>query len=74
MEEEAIKKERLYVLVQLSSGVSHDFNNVLTPIIGIVDLILKLTKEKREKGTGMGLAIVSQIVNEYNDKIDIDSS
>ena len=36
----ALQQERLHVLGQMASGVAHDFNNVLMPIIGFAELLL----------------------------------
>lgn len=40
-EEQLIRHERLSALGQLTSGISHDFNNMLFPIIGYADMLLK---------------------------------
>ena len=40
MEQELIRVEQLRVLGQLASGVAHDFNNVLTGILGLSELLL----------------------------------
>ncbi len=37
----AVQQERLHVLGQMASGVAHDFNNVLTPVIGLAELLLE---------------------------------
>ncbi len=36
-----IQQERLRALGQMASGVAHDFNNALVPILGFSDLLLK---------------------------------
>ena len=38
--DKALKRERLYAFGQLASGTVHDFNNLLAPIIGYVDMML----------------------------------
>ncbi len=40
MEQELIRVEQLRALGQLASGVAHDFNNVLTGILGLSELLL----------------------------------
>jgi len=40
-QEEALRMERLRALGQMASGIVHDFNNVLTPVLGYADLVLK---------------------------------
>ncbi len=39
-QEQIIKNERLRALGQMASGITHDFNNALTPILGYSDLLL----------------------------------
>ncbi|MEI6808033.1 MAG: ATP-binding protein [bacterium] len=38
--EETIQTERLHALGQMASGIVHDFNNSLTPILGATDFLL----------------------------------
>ena len=38
--EQAIQRERMHALEQMVSGVAHNFNNVLMPIMGLTDLLL----------------------------------
>ncbi len=47
---EAIKRERLYVMGQLASGLAHDFNNLLVPIISYTDLLLMDVRKFDEGG------------------------
>ncbi|HIE27118.1 TPA: response regulator [Candidatus Poribacteria bacterium] len=39
---QVIQQERLRALGQLASGIVHDFNNVLSPILGYTDLMLTM--------------------------------
>jgi signal transduction histidine kinase/ActR/RegA family two-component response regulator len=44
LEEELIKAERLRALGEMSSGVAHDFNNILGAILGRAQLLLERVK------------------------------
>lgn len=44
-ERQVIQNERLGALGQMASGISHEFNNILVPIVGYADLLL--TKEDK---------------------------
>ncbi|HZI89764.1 MAG TPA: two-component regulator propeller domain-containing protein, partial [Candidatus Polarisedimenticolia bacterium] len=46
-----VQQERLRALGQMASGVTHDFNNALTPILGFTDFLLARPQilEDREK-------------------------
>jgi ligand-binding sensor domain-containing protein/signal transduction histidine kinase len=39
-QETLVQQERLRALGQMASGVTHDFNNALTPIVGFTDFLL----------------------------------
>ncbi|OGV67273.1 MAG: hypothetical protein A2283_05025 [Lentisphaerae bacterium RIFOXYA12_FULL_48_11] len=39
-QEQIIQSERLRALGQMASGITHDFNNALTPILGYSDLLI----------------------------------
>jgi CheY-like chemotaxis protein len=40
-QQQLIQQERLSAIGQMVSGVAHDFNNTLTPILGLTDLLLE---------------------------------
>jgi signal transduction histidine kinase/ActR/RegA family two-component response regulator len=42
-QEVVVQQERLRALGQMASGVAHDVNNALTPIVGYSDLLMALT-------------------------------
>ena len=39
-QQETIQRERLHALGQMASGIVHDFNNALTPILGASDFLI----------------------------------
>lgn len=43
-----VQQERLRALGQMASGIAHDINNSLTPIIGYSDFLMDLQKDTRE--------------------------
>jgi signal transduction histidine kinase len=45
-QEKLIRNERLKILGQMASGIAHDINNSLTPIIGYIDLLLMDNKNQ----------------------------
>lgn len=50
-QEVVVQQERLRALGQMASGVAHDVNNALTPIVGYSDLLLALTPNMPEAAT-----------------------
>ena len=48
MEKQLRESQRLEAIGVLAGGVAHDFNNILTPIIGFTDLTLGLVPEHSE--------------------------
>ncbi len=41
MQQELVRKERFQALGHMASGIAHEFNNVLTPILGYTEHLLK---------------------------------
>jgi signal transduction histidine kinase len=41
-QQQMIQQERLRALGEMASGIVHDFNNVLTPVVGFSELLLKV--------------------------------
>ena len=50
-QQQVVQQERLRALGQMASGISHDFNNLLTPIVGYSELLLTSTKHMGDKDT-----------------------
>lgn len=48
-QDRAIQQERLHALGQMASGVAHDFNNMLTVIMGWSNLLLRTTADAWNK-------------------------
>ncbi|MCZ6678830.1 MAG: PAS domain S-box protein [Candidatus Poribacteria bacterium] len=44
-----IQQERLHALGQMASGITHDFNNALSPILGFCELLLMSPKNLGDK-------------------------
>ena len=57
LEEELIKAERLRALGEMSSGVAHDFNNILGAILGRAQLLLERVKNADVRG---GIEIIEK--------------
>jgi signal transduction histidine kinase/CheY-like chemotaxis protein len=57
LEEELIKAERLRALGEMSSGVAHDFNNILGAILGRAQLLLERVKNVDVRG---GIEIIEK--------------
>jgi len=41
MQQQLVQQERMQAMGQMASGVAHDFNNALSPILGSVELLLE---------------------------------
>ena len=46
MEQELIRMERLHALGEMSAGVSHNLNNILTSVLGPAQILLRTTKDR----------------------------
>ncbi len=78
----ALRQERLHALGQMASGITHDFNNILSPIIGYTDLLINSANyrndpEKRDKLLGIilsaandGAEIVGRMRQFYRQQTD----
>ena len=49
MQQQMIQQERLRVIGQMASGIGHNFNNALTPILSFTELLLTHTKNLDDK-------------------------
>ena len=79
-----IQQERLRALGRMSSGITHDFSNALTPILGYTDLILTVTDILDDKEqvkhylelinlTAKGAAeLIGNLRNFYRQRTEID--
>jgi signal transduction histidine kinase/ActR/RegA family two-component response regulator len=45
-----MQQERLKALGQMASGIAHDVNNALSPVVGFADLVLRAEKTLSENG------------------------
>jgi hypothetical protein len=61
LEQRMIEAQRMEALGRLASGISHDFNNVLTAILGYVDLLEESVVETRPRG---GLEQIRRLTEE----------
>ena len=50
LQQRFMQAQKLNAIGELAGGVAHDFNNVLTAIIGNTDLMLELRNEPRARG------------------------
>ena len=48
-----IQQERLNALGHMASGITHDFNNTLTPILGFSEMLLKFPEKLEKKETAL---------------------
>ncbi len=48
-QQQVIQQERLRALGQMASGVAHDFNNALVPILGLADILLERPETQNDK-------------------------
>jgi CheY-like chemotaxis protein len=61
MQERMMRHERMSALGQMAGGVAHDFNNVLTPIVGYADLLVSLLQDSAEQGDALAMAREIQV-------------
>lgn len=52
-EEEMIRNERLRALGEMSSGVAHDFNNALVPVLGYADILIHEPETLRDTAAAL---------------------
>lgn len=58
--EEAIRQmQKMEALGQMTGGVAHDLNNMLTPVVGFVDLVRRRHKDDEKTSKLLGLALES---------------
>jgi signal transduction histidine kinase/ActR/RegA family two-component response regulator len=69
VQERMVRHERMSALGQMAGGVAHDFNNVLTPIVGYADLLVSLLQDSPAQGDA--LAMAREILTAANDAKDI---
>src|SRR6185295_15344093 len=41
MQQDLVRRERFQALAQMANGIAHEFNNILTPIAGYAEQLLK---------------------------------
>lgn len=64
LEEQLLQSQKLEAIAQLSSGVAHDFNNMLGGIMGAAELL-----EESSKGTNLELVRMIQIAGDRAAKL-----
>jgi PAS domain S-box-containing protein len=71
LEEQFLQSQKVQAIGQLAGGVAHDFNNILTAIIGYTDLLLKqlpakdglhLTAEEIKKAATRAASLTRQLL------------
>jgi signal transduction histidine kinase len=53
-QEEVLHQERLCAMGQMASGIAHNFNNALAPILGYTEVLLKFPEQLDDKGRVVG--------------------
>ena len=60
-QQQILQQERLKALGQMASGITHDFNNALTPILGYASLVVKKGSKQRLRTSSVMPVPVSPI-------------
>ncbi|MBE2212624.1 MAG: response regulator [Opitutaceae bacterium] len=82
--EAIVQRERMHALGKMASGIVHDFNNLLAPILGFTELLLtipdlikdtekvQLYLQKIRTAANDGAAVVSRLREFYRSRTDIE--
>lgn len=60
LERALVQAERLRAVGEMASGVAHDFNNVLTVILGRAQLLLSRSRDLRSEGGEQALRVIEK--------------
>lgn len=82
--EAIVQRERMHALGQMASGIVHDFNNLLAPILGFTELLLTIPDllkdpekvalylQKIRNAANDGAAVVSRLREFYRSRPDLE--
>lgn len=82
--EAIVQRERMHALGKMASGIVHDFNNLLAPILGFTELLLtipdllkdpekvQLYLQKIRTAANDGAAVVSRLREFYRSRTDLE--